>query len=72
MKLIYSHPNFAQVALVRSLLENERIPSVIRNEQLSSLAGGLPALETWPEIWVADEDALAAQSNQPVPARSAL
>lgn len=62
MKLVYSHPNFAQVGLVRSLLESERIPAVIRNEHLSSLAGGLPALDTWPELWVAEEDLLLAQS----------
>ena len=62
MKLVYSHPNFPQVALVRSLLENERIPAVTRNEHLASLAGGLPALDTWPELWVADEDFLLAQS----------
>ena len=62
MKLVYSHPNLAQVALIRSLLQNERVPTVIRNEFLSSLAGGIPALDTWPELWVADEDFLIAQS----------
>ena len=62
MKLVYSHPNFAQVSLVRSLLQNERVPTVIRNEFLSSLAGGVPVFDTWPELWVADEDLLIAQS----------
>ncbi len=62
MKLVYSHPNFAQVGLVRSLLASERIPCVIRNEFLSSLAGGLPVNDVWPELWVADEDFMLAQS----------
>jgi hypothetical protein len=62
MKLVYSNPNFAQVGLVRSLLENEGVPCVTRNEFLSSLAGGIPATETWPELWVADEDFPVAQS----------
>lgn len=61
MKLVYSHPNFAQVGLVRSLLAAERIPCVTRNEHLSSLAGGIPSLDTWPELWVANEDFFMAQ-----------
>lgn len=56
MKLVYSHQNFAQVGLLRGILERERIPVVTRNEHLSSLAGGLPTLDTWPQLWVADED----------------
>jgi hypothetical protein len=62
MKLVYSHPNFAQVGAIRSLLEQARIPCVTRNEHLSSLAGGLPALDVWPQLWVADEDVLLARS----------
>lgn len=62
MKRVYTHQNFAQVGLVRSLLEQERIPSITRNEHLSPLAGGLPTFETWPELWVADEDFRLAQS----------
>ncbi len=62
MKLVFTHPNFAQVGLVRTLLQSERIPCVTRNEHLSALAGGLPALDTWAQLWVADEDFLLAQS----------
>lgn len=56
MKLVYSHPNFAQVGLVRSLLENDGIPTVTRNQNLSPLAGEVPVFEVWPELWVAEED----------------
>lgn len=52
MKLVYSHPNFSQVALLRSALENAGIAAVIRNEHLSPLVGKLPAGEVWPELWV--------------------
>jgi len=62
MKLVYSHQNFAQVGLIRGILERERIPVVTRNEHLSSLVGRLPALEIWPQLWVADEDFQLAQS----------
>jgi len=62
MKLVYTHQNFAQVGLLRGILERERIPVVTRNEHLSSLAGGLPPLDVWPQLWVADEDFQIAQS----------
>ncbi|BCM91171.1 hypothetical protein IAD21_03035 [Abditibacteriota bacterium] len=62
MKLVYSHPNFPYVGLMRSLLENNGIPSFIRNEYLSMLRGEIPPLEASPELWVADEDFETAQS----------
>ena len=62
MKLVYTHQNFTQVALMRSLLDQERIPSITRNEHLSPLAGQLPLTEVMPQLWVADEDFHLAQS----------
>ncbi len=57
MKLVCSHPNVTYVGMVRSLLESERIPSVIRNHRLmGDAAYGMP------ELWVADEDFFLAQS----------
>jgi hypothetical protein len=56
MKLVYSH-GYSQVGMVRSMLENERIPSVIRNHRLMGDAAYGPV-----ELWVADEDFFLAQS----------
>ena len=61
MKRIYTHQNFAQVGLIRSLLEGARVPSITRNEHLASLSS-FQSPDLWPELWVADEDYLLAQS----------
>ena len=55
MKRVYTSPNAAQCNLLRSLLESNGIPCLVRNETLSSLVGGVPFTEVWPELWVADE-----------------
>jgi hypothetical protein len=57
MKLIYSHPNVTYVDMMRSLLANESIPSMIRNHRLMG-----EGAFTNPELWVADEDVFLAQS----------
>lgn len=45
-----------------SFLESEDIHFSILNEHLSTLAGGVPSLEAWPELWVREEDLERAES----------
>ena len=55
MKRVYTNPSAAQCNLLRSLLESNGIPCLVKNETLSSLAGKVPFTEVWPELWVADD-----------------
>src|SRR2546427_12220411 len=50
------------VGNVKDALEANGIPCVLRNEFLSAAFGGLPPLQGWPEVWVAnDSDAERAR-----------
>lgn len=40
---------------MRSYLEQHDIPSTLRNEHTSAVVGDLPFVNSYPEIWVADE-----------------
>jgi hypothetical protein len=55
MRRVYTSPNAAQCNLLRSLLESNGIPCLVRNETLSGLWGKVPWTDVWPELWVADE-----------------
>ena len=53
---VYTAQTLAMVSTIRDALEADGIPCVLRNEFLSAGRGELPPIETWPEVWVADED----------------
>ena len=55
MKRVYTNPSAAQCNLLRSLLESNGIPCVVKNETLSGLTPRVPWTEVWPELWVADD-----------------
>lgn len=61
MKLIYSSSNTLLVNHVRNLLEVSGIEVQMKNEFLGGAAGELPPTESWPELWVAEEDLARAQ-----------
>lgn len=72
---VYSAPTAALIAPVRDLLEANGIPCVLRNEFLSAGRGEIPITETWPEVWITDDDDLeraqelvAAATKPPDPA----
>ena len=56
MKRIYSAPMLAMVSNVQNYLKLNGIKSSITNQYLSSGAGELPPIETWPQLWVAEGD----------------
>ncbi len=55
MKRIFSAEFLPEVAHVRNLLEQEGIRCTLRNERLGGVTGDIPFLESWPELWVSDE-----------------
>lgn len=63
MRLIFTAPSVVPCDFLRSLLEAEGIPSLLKNEGGSSIVGqGFPMFDApelpwaWPEVWVNDED----------------
>lgn len=56
MKKLKTATNQAEIGFYKGLLEHEGIHCLIKNEFLSGASGELPVNETWPEIWVADDE----------------
>ena len=57
MKRIYSAPVLALVENIKNVLELNGIESTISNQYLNAVVGELPPIETWPQLWVAEQDA---------------
>ena len=55
MQLLFSSPDLVRVAQLKDVLEAEGIPCVIKNENLSGIAGEVPFAETFPELWIQNE-----------------
>ncbi len=56
MKRVYRAATLLEVAHVRNLLITAGIECEIRNQYLAGAVGELPALETWPQLYVEDAD----------------
>lgn len=52
MNKIFTADNIVEVGLMRSLLEQNDVPSELRNHHTSSLMGEVPFTSVWPELWV--------------------
>ena len=52
MKKLTSAPSLVTISHYKNLLEAEGIPCRIKNEHLGAIAGEVPFLEAWPELWV--------------------
>lgn len=57
----YSASTGLQAHVVRSAFEQREIPTVMRNEMLSSLGGGLPVSDTMVEVWIPESHIEAAR-----------
>jgi anaerobic ribonucleoside-triphosphate reductase len=55
MKRIFSSQNPMVIHLMKNLLELEGIMAIVRNENLTTALGGIPATECWVELWILDE-----------------
>ena len=58
MKKVYSHENRLIVFNLKNLLEEQGIECVVKNEFSGGGVGDLAPLDTWPELWVSDDDCL--------------
>lgn len=56
MKKLKTATNLVELGFVQGVLKQEGIHCIVKNEFLSGASGELPVNETWPELWVADED----------------
>ena len=56
MKLVYTHENRLMVLNVRNILSDHRIEVVVNKEYASSAVGGLAPIDTWPEVWIVNDD----------------
>jgi hypothetical protein len=55
MKRIFRSPTLTEAHLVLGILKGNGIEAVLRNEHLCGLAGEVPFMDAWPEVWVADD-----------------
>jgi Putative prokaryotic signal transducing protein len=60
MKRVFRAASLIQVAHARNVLLTAGIQSELRNQYLAGALGDLPMLETWPQLFVADDDESAA------------
>lgn len=62
MKQVFVSQNLIEVEMRKERLEQAGIQCVIKNQRSSGLAGEIPFVEIFPELWVIqDEDAERAQ-----------
>lgn len=54
MKQVFTSQDRIYLYHIKNLLEAEGIECVVKNENLSSLAGEIPMTTTWLELWVID------------------
>jgi ribosomal protein L40E len=60
MKRVFRAASLIQVAHARNVLLTAGIDSELRNQYLAGALGDLPMLETWPQLFVEDDDESAA------------
>ncbi|MCA9472707.1 MAG: DUF2007 domain-containing protein [Nitrospirales bacterium] len=56
MKKLYVSQNLIEVETRKEMLDQEGILCTIKNQQGSSLAGEVPFVEVFPELWVINDD----------------
>lgn len=55
MLKLYTAADRTLVGFLKSVLEDHRIPCIIRNEFVGGGVGEIPPQECWPELWLIDE-----------------
>ena len=56
MKKLYSNENRMILYNMKNLLQGQGIETVVVNEFAGGGIGDLPAFDTWPELWVRDDE----------------
>jgi len=58
MKKLFTHENRMIVFNLKNVLQAEGIETIVVNEFAAGGAGDLATFDTWPELWVEDDDKL--------------
>jgi len=56
MKLVYTHENRFLVFNIQNIIESHRIDTFLKNEFIAGAAGDIAPHETWPELWVKNDN----------------
>jgi len=56
MKQLWTGNDPVKLAILRSELDAKGIRFSVRNECLRAAMGEIPPIETWPELWVEDDE----------------
>ncbi len=56
MKLVYSNENNFLVNNVKNLIDAQGISTFIKNEFAQSAVGEISAFDSWPEVWVHNDE----------------
>lgn len=56
MKKVFSHENRLIVYNLKNVLQEQGIASMVENEFASGGVGDLSPFDTWPELWVVNDD----------------
>lgn len=62
MKLVFSHQNLLIVANIANLLEAQGVTCELKNRYVSGALGELPVFDSFPQVWVSDDDEEKANS----------
>lgn len=78
MTKVYTSQDRVLVGHVRNVLDSHGIRTKLRNDFLAGASGEIPFVETWPEIWLIDDNdvvraraliaELLAEADKPGPA----
>jgi len=60
MKRLCRAANLPEAHILRGLLEQAGIETMVFNEHAQSGVGHLPVMDAWPELWVGEADAQRA------------
>jgi len=54
MKLVHTTEDQVYLYHLKNILEAQGIDCIIKNDRLASIAGEIPMVNIWPELWVKD------------------
>lgn len=61
MLRLYASDDFMLVGHLKNVLEQHRVPVLLKNAYLAGGAGELPPTAVWPELWVEEADLARAR-----------
>jgi len=54
LRKVHTAESLVEIAHLRNLLDAEGIACLVRNDRLGGVAGEIPFVECWPELWVVE------------------